>query len=125
MNAIDPASPQNKGTDSCGAPRTLGDTDATGHFVGYIDDEGTCWESCLERDCAITSGRFMEAWDEWYCNGGITEQPDPLDFAQRLCLREASVAEAAASAARETDMSDPLVRIRMRAVMRRMKPNMN
>ena len=38
----------------------LWDYDSAGYQIGYIDEEGCCWESCRERDLAITEGRVRD-----------------------------------------------------------------
>jgi hypothetical protein len=49
------------GVDSSGQPVRLGERDAAGHIVGYIDEQGLAWESLTERIVAVHGNRLMEA----------------------------------------------------------------
>jgi hypothetical protein len=49
------------GTDGSGQPVRLGERDACGHIVGYIDPDGLAWESLIERIVAVQGGRLAEA----------------------------------------------------------------
>lgn len=49
------------GTDNIGNPVTLGDVDADGRTVGFIDRNGMAWESRGEKAGALAAGRFVEA----------------------------------------------------------------
>jgi hypothetical protein len=49
------------GVDSSGQPVRLGERDATGHIVGYIDEQGLAWESITERIVAVQGNRLVEA----------------------------------------------------------------
>jgi hypothetical protein len=49
------------GIDGSGQPVRLGERDAGGHIVGYIDPDGLAWESLIERIVAVQGGRLAEA----------------------------------------------------------------
>lgn len=85
-----------EGVDVDGISRKLGDRDSMGHIVGFIDEDGNCWETIAERDRAITSGRYQDAMIEWEKVGG--ERPDPTIVAVETCLDPANVSEAAEEA---------------------------
>lgn len=100
-----------EGTDSHGNSVRLGEPDGDGVIVGYIDLDGTTWESLRERDIATTVGRFWDSWLEWNRSGGLLgEQPDPEAVAQRECLDPENQSEAALSAAEQIDPDDPFTR---------------
>lgn len=89
MSAIDPTSPRESGYDTCGVPRSLGEIDSDGVFVGYICEQGTTWESRREHDEAVTAGRYMDAWNHWNRSGGVLgAEPDPEDFADAIASPE-------------------------------------
>jgi hypothetical protein len=103
------------GYDIDGTPVVLGDTDSSGRPVGYIDLEGTAWESLQERDIATTCGRYLEAWNQWNKTGGLLgAEPDPWDAALRECYSLENLEAAAQAAAIETNPEDPLTRMRMK-----------
>lgn len=112
MPNIDPNSPRQSGYDSNGTACRLGETDSEGYFVGWIDEEGQCWQSCHERDLAITAGRYHDAWVEGERAGTVWDNPpDPQAFARRYCLRPEHLEEAARAAAQQFDPTDPLARL--------------
>ena len=95
MNLIDPESPKQQGTDIEGKRRELGDTDSMGHFIGWIDESGDCWESCRERDCTITAGCFRDQMSQWNRSGGLLGmKPDARLIAESMCLNPDSIEEA-------------------------------
>ena len=49
------------GVDGSGEPVRLGERDAGGHVVGYIDPDGLAWESLIERIVAVHGQRLAEA----------------------------------------------------------------
>lgn len=49
------------GLDGSGEPVRLGERDAGGHVVGYIDPDGLAWESLIERIVAVHGQRLAEA----------------------------------------------------------------
>ena len=49
------------GVDSSGQPVRLGERDASGHLVGYIDEHGLAWQSLTERIVAAEGQRLAEA----------------------------------------------------------------
>jgi hypothetical protein len=112
-NQIDPNSPKTTGLDAGGrnsgrTTRSLGDTDSMGHFVGYIDEEGGCWESCRERDLTLTCGRYRDAWYEWNRSGGVLgNKPDARKIAESVCRETASIDEAVREAEGEFDPTSP------------------
>lgn len=77
---IDPQSPKSIGHDSAGFPIRLGEIDSDGRFVGYIDEEGLAWESRLERDSAVTVGRFGDDYWRWLKTGAVSPEPHALDY---------------------------------------------
>jgi len=102
------------GVDSHGNPVCLGERDSDGILVGYIDIDGTCWESLEERDVATTMGRFWDQWLLWNKSGGlIGSLPDAMEIAQRECLDPDSVEEAAQAARDQIDPRDPVARMMM------------
>lgn len=82
-----------EGKDVDGIPRRLGDRDSMGHIVGFIDEDGNCWETVAERDGAITAGRYQDAMIEWESKGG--EKPDPTVIAIETCFDRGNVTAAA------------------------------
>jgi hypothetical protein len=116
MKTIDPDSPNEVGKDAGGVVRELGDTDSMGHFIGWIDTDGSCWESVRERDCALTAGRFREAMSDWNRTGGLLgEKPEARKFAERVCVSPDSVEEAVRDAESWFDPDDSFARIVMAA----------
>jgi hypothetical protein len=109
-------SPREEGIDSSGIPRRLGEQDDYGVVIGFIEEDGTCWESCLERDIATTGARFDEALWGWVRSAGITEQPDPHEFAEKYCRDRESIESAVSECKRQLDPNDPLTRIRLRVI---------
>lgn len=81
-----------EGKDVDGIPRKLGDRDSMGHIVGFIDDEGNCWENVAERDGSTTMGRYIDAMLQWEKRGGT--KPDPTITAIETCLDSANVSAA-------------------------------
>lgn len=103
-----------EGVDSHGNPVRLGEVDTDGFVVGFIDPDGTCWESITERDVATTCGRFMEAWNDWNrCGGLLGSEPDAYAVAQRECIHPDSVDVAADEALSQIDPEDPVSRAMM------------
>jgi hypothetical protein len=49
------------GVDSSGQPVRLGERDAAGHIVGYIDQQGLAWESLTQRIVAVQGNHLAEA----------------------------------------------------------------
>lgn len=49
------------GLDGSGEPVRLGERDAGGHVVGYIDPDGLAWESLIEGIVAVHGQRLAEA----------------------------------------------------------------
>jgi hypothetical protein len=62
------------GLDGSGEPVRLGERDAGGHVVGYIDPDGLAWESLIERIVAVHGQRLAEALALGYDN----PRRDPL-----------------------------------------------
>lgn len=103
------------GYDIDGTPISLGEIDSSGSEVGYIDLEGTAWESLEERDIATTCGRYLDAWNRWNITGGlIGKEPDPWEIALRECYDLDNAEVAAEEAARETDPEDLVTQMRMK-----------
>ena len=88
MGMIEPNSPlEQTRCNLCKEIHALGDTDCSGVFVGWIDEEGCVWESLRERDVATASGRWLDAFRAWNKTGGIVgTYPDPREFAERYCF---------------------------------------
>lgn len=83
---IDPDSPRDRGRDSGGRPRELGDRDSDGYLVGWIEPGGSCWESRRECEVARAAGRYSDAWARWNRAGGaLGREPDPAEFVKRWC----------------------------------------
>lgn len=97
-----------EGFDVDGNPVKLGDVDSMGYVVGYIDEEGSCWESCREHDLAITAGRFRDAWIKWKQDGGMLGRQDALRIARECCDDSNNVDDAVQHALNEVDPEDPL-----------------
>ena len=111
---IDPKSPLTHGLDVSGVPRKLGDLDDMGVLIGYIDHDGLCWESSEERDTAVVSARYSEAWFTWNESGGVLgDKPDSLLFALRFCNHAENIEAAMREAERDTDPSDPITSVRL------------
>lgn len=109
MNIIDPDSPRKTGTDVDGKPRELGEIDSMGSFIGYIDEDGDCWESLHERDLALTAGRAHDAYIEWNRSGGVLgEEPNIREIAERVCQNPDHIEEAIRFAEQQNDPNDPL-----------------
>lgn len=68
------------GLDTNGEVKRLGETDSLGYQVGWIDEDGCCWESVRERDIAIATGRWLDARKEWQA-GVRSRFPSRLLFA--------------------------------------------
>jgi hypothetical protein len=124
MPTLDPDSPNEQGRRciGCGQRHELGSYDCDGIFVGYIDEEGLSWESCRERDCSITAGRYHDAFWRWNRSGGaLGSEPDVREIAERVCREPDSIEEAIRDAERQFDPSDPLcaLGIRVRAELAR------
>lgn len=75
----------------------LWDYDSAGYQIGYIDEEGCCWESCRERDLAITEGRFRDGVIYWN-RGECESPPNALEIAKRECRDPDNIEEAAKAA---------------------------
>jgi len=85
------------GIDGRGQPVRLGERDATGHLVGYIDEQGLAWQSLGERLVAIHGSRLAEALALPYddprrdrlIDGVLEDFPDELiaDVAQEAAGR--------------------------------------
>ena len=88
-----------EGKDVDGIARRLGDRDSMGHIVGFIDDEGNCWESVGERDRTTASGRYMDAMIAWEKTGGT--KPIPTLVALECCFDPENIS-AAVKEARES-----------------------
>jgi hypothetical protein len=70
-----------------------------GHAVGFIDAGGCCWESCEERDLAVTAGVYVDAWREWNRGGGsLGPEPRARAIAMATCLDWGNVEKAAEEA---------------------------
>lgn len=95
------------GVDANGQPVRLGEFDSMGHIVGYIDEEGSCWESLRERDCSTTAGRFEEAMT-LFRRGESTVRPDPDEFAREHCKDPGNHEEAAREAREQVEFYDRL-----------------
>lgn len=110
MATLDPDSPRelsNRCID-CNARHELGTYDCAGIFVGYIDEEGLAWESCRERDCSITAGRYHDAFVLWNRTGGVLgTEPSARAIAEVICREPDSIEEAVRDAERQFDSSDP------------------
>lgn len=86
MATIDPGSPRQRGRDSGGHPRELGDRDSDGYLVGWVESDGLCWESRRECEVARASGSYADAWSRWNRTGGVLGvEPDPAEFVARWC----------------------------------------
>lgn len=108
---IDPRSPLKEGKDSHGNPVRLGEIDTGGYFVGYIDEDGLCWESVRERDCAIASGRFYDACIDWDRNGQQGPPPSKYAIAREHCIDPSSVMAAVRSMNRTLGSIDPMTKL--------------
>jgi hypothetical protein len=85
------------GIDGRGQPVRLGERDAGGHLVGYIDEQGLAWESLGEQIVAVHGGRIAEAVALPYddprrdrlIDGVLDDLPDELiaDVAQEAASR--------------------------------------
>lgn len=73
----------------------LWDYDSAGYQIGYIDEDGCCWESCRERDLAITEGRFRDAVIQ---DGSGLKLPNALEIAKRECRDPDNIEDAAKAA---------------------------
>lgn len=80
---------QKAGVDVNGQPVRLGEFDSMGHIVGYIDEDGNCWESIIERDRVKSASRFHDAMCSY--KRGECEKPDPLKVAEEVCLDESNI----------------------------------
>lgn len=83
-----------EGTDIDGNKRSLGDRDTMGYIVGFIDDDGNCWETLAERDGAITAGRYQDAMIAWERGGRQEPVPRATLIAREVCLDPANVPNA-------------------------------
>lgn len=81
-----------EGKDVDGIARRLGDRDSMGHIVGFIDDDGNCWETVAERDGAITAGRYQDAMLDSERTG--RPEPDLRSIAIETCLDAESIPHA-------------------------------
>jgi hypothetical protein len=95
------------GVDSNGQPVRLGEFDSLGHIVGYIDEDGSCWESLRERDTSTTAGRYEEAM-ALFRRGDRTVAPDPDEFAREHCRDPEHREEAAREAREQVEFYDRL-----------------
>jgi hypothetical protein len=71
-------SPRTAGYEPGNGPLRLGETDSTGHKVGYIDEGGCCWESEDEMIVSTAVGRCHDAIVAWQKGEG--EKPNLEDF---------------------------------------------
>lgn len=74
-----------EGKDVDGIVRRLGDRDSMGHIVGYIDEDGNCWENLAERDRTTTAGRYMDAMIAWEREGQVGPRPSAHVIAREAC----------------------------------------
>ncbi len=101
------------GRDASGGVVRLGDRDSMGHVVGFIQSDGSCWESVLEHDTSTAAGRYADAVQE-FRRGLTPDPPDVRAIAQAACIDPANV-DAAVQEAEESlafydrlrDMSRP------------------
>lgn len=119
-----PPSPLKKAVDMEGNVVRLGDVDCMGYKVGYIDEDGTCWESCREHDLSVTAGRFHDLWIEWNRSGGIIGPEDAYRIAREQCHDPDNIKDAAKGALEIADPDDPFNRvIRMIQLQRSSMPS--
>lgn len=74
------------GVDANGNPVRLGERDSMGHVVGYIEEDGTPWESLRERDYAVTAGEYRRALLAWMSGDERFRQPRAEDVARATCI---------------------------------------
>ncbi len=87
MSVIDPDSPRQHGYD-CGREVELGDVDSDGYLIGWIEPDGSCWESRRECEIARAISRYHDAFWRWNRTGGVLgaePEPDPIEFVARYC----------------------------------------
>jgi len=98
---------QTAGVDVNGNPVKLGEFDSMGHIVGYIDDEGNCYESIRERDCCVSAGRFHDQVVA-FRRGEREDMPDPTAVAKANCMEEANVPHAVSEIKEEHEFMEAL-----------------
>lgn len=95
------------GVDHDGQPVRLGERDSMGHVVGFIDEDGTCWESLAERDSAVTAGVYRRAVEAYQWQQ-IPEHPDADAIAQEVCLDPRHYEEAAREAREQLEFYEAI-----------------
>lgn len=75
------------GIDADGNPVRLGERDSMGHVIGYIEEDGTPWESLRERDYAVTAGEYRRALLAWMSGDDERfRRPRAEDVARATCI---------------------------------------
>lgn len=94
----------------------LGDEDCQGYPIGYIDPEGLGWQSLKERDVALASSEYEEAYCNWARCGGIIPEPDAYAIANRVCLDPDNIEEAVQDALDSVRVDNPIMMMRSRLI---------
>ena len=100
-----------RGHDTNGMPVKLGEKDTDGFHVGYIDEEGACWESRRERDIAVGSSRIF---DNYFGARGLVFPTTEIDD----ILKEAGVLKKHRYAACKEYINEQMLRSLLRSKKR-------
>lgn len=89
----------------------IGEIDSDGVTIGFIDRTGLGWRSRVERDGAVASGRWGEAYYS-YLRGTRRYRPIMRLYVIRYCSRPSSWSAALADCVEEETFRDHLSRAR-------------